>query len=467
MMPGDFRPPNIMNINNKRVRLLNKENFGEGPVVYWMSRDQRVNDNWALLHALALASERKRKVMVVFALTGEFPGAYLRHYDFMLRGLMEVEKRLCEKNIDFRLLTGRPPETLGQFLAQIRAGALVGDFDPLRIKKLWKKELLARISIPFYEVDAHNIIPCFHASGKQEFAAYTFRPKVRRQFDEFIEEFPGVQALPDKGRAVLATDWNKVMEWTSSNVDPGAGRLDQPLPGENAAGRMLEIFINENISRYHKERNDPNSGVVSNLSPYLHFGHISAQAVAIEILKKFPADPGAEAFLEELVVRRELSDNFCHYNPHYDSFEGFPDWAQKTLNLHRRDEREFIYTGEQFETARTHDPLWNAAQLEMVNTGKMHGYMRMYWAKKILEWSAAPEDALGTAIYLNDKYELDGRDPNGYTGCAWSIGGVHDRAWAGRQVYGKIRYMNERGAQRKFDTRRYIENNSLNPFRNS
>ncbi len=164
-----------------------------------------------------------------------------------------------------------------------------------------------------------------------------------------------------------------------------------------------------------------------------------------------------DAFLEELIIRRELSDNFCFYNPRYDSFDGFPEWARKTLNEHRKDRRPYLYSLEQFETAQTHDKLWNAAQTEMVKRGKMHGYMRMYWAKKILEWTPSPEVAMEVAIHLNNRYELDGRDPNGYAGIAWSIGGVHDRAWNERNIFGKIRYMSYNGCKSKFNIEGYVE----------
>jgi len=197
----------------------------------------------------------------------------------------------------------------------------------------------------------------------------------------------------------------------------------------------------------------------SNLSPYLHFGQISAQRIALEV-RKARLDPEAQkAFLEELIIRRELSDNYCYYNPDYDRPSGFPAWAQKTQATHQDDRREYDYSSEQLEKAQTHDPLWNAAQMEMVHKGKMHGYMRMYWAKKILEWTKSPEEAQRIAITLNDKYELDGRDPNGYTGIAWSIGGVHDRAWGERPVFGKIRYMSYNGSKSKFDVKGYIADN--------
>ncbi len=218
----------------------------------------------------------------------------------------------------------------------------------------------------------------------------------------------------------------------------------------------MGLFLSQKLAAYNERRNDPTLDGQSDLSPYLHFGQVSAQKLAWEVRRRALDTPSGDAFLEELIVRRELSDNFCLYNEKYDSFEGFPAWAQKSLNAHRGDKREFLYSPKQFENAATHDELWNACQREMVQRGKMHGYMRMYWAKKILEWSASPEEALATAIDLNDRYELDGRDPNGYAGVAWSIGGVHDRAWFERPVYGQIRYMNANGCKAKFDVASYL-----------
>ena len=191
----------------------------------------------------------------------------------------------------------------------------------------------------------------------------------------------------------------------------------------------------------------------------MHFGQISAQRVALTVQQFYQTFSSSKVFLEELIVRRELADNFCYFNTNYDSFNGFHNWAKETLNKHRNDKREFVYSLRDFENANTHEDLWNAAQKELLVTGKMHGYMRMYWAKKILEWTKSPEEALQISIYLNDKYELDGRDPNGYVGCAWSIGGVHDRAWKERKILGKIRYMNKNGAMRKFDVKAYIAAN--------
>jgi deoxyribodipyrimidine photo-lyase len=451
---------NGISVNKKRIDILNSKTAGEGPVVYWMSRDQRARDNWALVYAAGQALERSTGLIVVFAITDKFPGASIRHYDFMLRGLMLVEKDLAAKNIAFALITGNPPESLPEYLHSIKASLVVCDFDPLKIKKSWKRELLKNIQVPLYEVDAHNVVPCKVVSDKIEFGAYTIRPKIKRLIGEFLEEFPEIPVFgKQKMHQGMPADWPGVKKKLFQHIDSGVKIVDWIIPGENAAAKTFQLFLNDRYPVYNDKRNDPNSQAVSDMSPYLHFGQIASQRMALEMTKKFPSDQNTEAFLEELIVRKELSDNFCHYNPDYDSFEGFPRWARESLNAHRKDEREHIYTVDQFEQAITHDELWNAAQKEMVNRGKMHGYMRMYWAKKILEWSATPEDALETAIMLNDKYELDGRDPNGYTGCAWSIGGVHDRAWGERPVFGKVRYMNDKGARRKFDVGKYIQNN--------
>lgn len=442
------------NTKSGRLRILSKGEKSEGPVIYWMSRDQRVNDNWALLFAAEEAKQSTSEFIVIFTLTDNFLGATHRHYDFMLKGLMEVEEKLRNLNIPFKILCGDPVEKLTNLINSDKFSCLITDFDPLKVKREWKEKLANKISIPFYEVDAHNIVPCWIASPKQEFGAYTFRPKIKKLIHEYLTDIPDISAFSSSNLRYEKIDWNEIL--TTLNTDESVAPVDWITPGEKAAIDTLQFFIAKKLPDYQEKRNDPNGNSVSDLSPYLHFGQISAQRIAHEIISKIPSDANTEAFLEELIVRRELSDNFCYYNKYYDSFDGFPDWAKKSLNEHRKDEREYIYTKAEFEKALTRDPLWNAAQMEMVIKGKMHGYMRMYWAKKILEWTASPEEALKTAIYLNDKYELDGRDPNGYSGCAWSIGGVHDRAWGERPVFGKIRFMNANGAKRKFDTDTYI-----------
>lgn len=445
-------------MNLKRVRILKEGEMKPGPVVYWMSRDQRIYDNWALLYAQELALQNKVSLVVLFSLVSQFQEATIRHYGFMVKGLQEVEKNLAEKNIPFYLLFGPPERVIPKFIIEHEAGALVTDFSPLRIKKEWETGLAKNIEIPFYQVDAHNIIPCWVASPKQEYGAYTLRPKIGRALAEFLEEFQTLKKHPISWKnETEKIEWNKIEN--NLKVDTQVSELDWIKPGEKAAQQLLSHFLENKLSVYDEQRNDPTMEGQSNLSPYLHFGQISAQRVALEVQKSSVNNKSKEAFLEELVVRRELSDNFCFYNSNYDSFEGFPDWAKKTLNEHRKDQREYIYSLEQFEKAQTHDDLWNASQMQMVRKGKMHGYLRMYWAKKILEWTNSPEEAIKIAIYLNDKYELDGRDPNGYVGVAWSIGGVHDRAWREREIFGKIRYMSYNGMKSKFNIKAYIEQN--------
>jgi deoxyribodipyrimidine photo-lyase len=441
-------------MKQERRRLLKDGERKKGPVIYWMSRDQRAHDNWALLYAQELANRTDSALGVVFCLVPEFMRAGIRQYSFMIAGLQETEKNLQKKQIPFFLLEGTPDTLLRKFIQKHGISTLITDFDPLRIKIRWKKKVAQQIDIPFFEVDAHNIIPCWHASPKQEFAAYTFRPKVKRLADEFLESFPPLKRhlFPWKGKT--GAHWESAIN--SLSLDPKVKEIDWLKPGANAGKRLLNHFIEHKLPDYDGDRNDPNRDAQSDFSPYLHFGQVSAQRIALTLLKSAAQDRNREAFLEELIVRRELADNYCYYNPDYDNFLGFPDWAKKSLNEHRKDKRDYVYSQKQFEKGNTHDELWNAAQKQMVKTGKMHGYMRMYWAKKILEWTESPEQAQKIAIDLNDKYELDGRDPNGYTGIAWSIGGVHDRAWFNRPIFGKIRYMSAGGARSKFNVKDYI-----------
>ncbi|RJR20026.1 MAG: deoxyribodipyrimidine photo-lyase [Nitrospiraceae bacterium] len=443
-------------MTDNRARLVQEGKTIEGPVLYWMSRDQRMQDNWALCSAQHLALKQKVPLVAAFCLVPQFLGATIRQYGFMLRGLEELEAGLGKKLIPFILLTGAPDREIPRLVKKIGASCLITDFDPLKIKREWKQTVADRIDIPFYEVDAHNIVPCWTASPRQEYAAYTFRPKMRKLLPEFLQDIPLLINHPFafKGMREII-NWKKVR--SSLRVDNTVEEVDWLKPGEKAAKTMLRDFVKKKLPGYDKKRNDPTVDGQSNLSPYLHFGQISAQRIAIEVHSSPAPGNDKDAFLEELIVRRELSDNFCFYNTDYDSVEGFPSWARESLDKHSRKPREYIYSTEQFEHALTHDELWNAAQLEMVTKGKMHGYMRMYWAKKILEWTGSPEKAMEVAIYLNDRYELDGRDPNGYTGIAWSIGGVHDRAWNERRVFGKIRYMSYNGCKGKFDVKRYIE----------
>lgn len=428
---------------------------GHGPVAYWMSRDQRVSDNWALVFAQDTAIRHAVPLVVVFSIAGTFLGASRRQYGFMLRGLKQVAERLKGLSIPFFAIPGEPARVLPEFIERNSISLLVTDFDPLRIKARWREDVARAVHIPFYEVDTHNIVPCRLVSDKREYGAYTLRKKIGKLLSSFLGEIPAAQGHPyDFGREGKPLDPDGLLDLL--RVDASLKELPGRIAGEKEAAAVLSSFL-DHLDRYGTERNDPTRNGQSRLSPYLHFGQISAQRVALEVKRCHAKDTAKESFLEELIVRRELSDNYCHYTPHYDSFAAFPEWARKTLDDHRRDKRDYLYSRDELELAATHDPLWNAAQLQMVSTGSMHGYMRMYWAKKILEWTASPEEALSAAIYLNDRYQLDGRDPNGYAGIAWSIGGLHDRPWGERNIFGKIRYMSYNGCASKFNVKRYIE----------
>jgi deoxyribodipyrimidine photo-lyase len=420
-----------------------------------MQRDQRVTDNWALICARERAGALNQPLAVVFCLAPVFLNASETHFNFMRSGLEEVERDLRRLQIPFILLKGSADQILPRFILENKVGMLVTDFNPLNHVVFWKRKILAEIDIPVFEVDAHNILPCREISPKSEFSAMHLRNRISKRLNEFLVEFPAVQHLPEKN---LEHPW-KTGEYGMPVLAGVKTAINGNLPGARAARSHLDKFLQTGLAGYDRLRNDPTLDGQSGLSPYLHFGHISAQRVALEVSKQEGMTESRKAFLEELIVRRELADNFCHYNSEYDSFEGFHAWAKTTLNAHRGDPREYLYTDLQFRNAETHDPLWNAAQRELVNKGKMHGFMRMYWAKKILEWTGSPEEAIEVAIDLNDHYSLDGRDPNGYAGIAWSIGGVHDRAWGERPVFGKIRYMNYQGCRRKFDVAAYIRQN--------
>ncbi len=443
-------------VDETRVRVLNKNDAGIGPIVYWMQRDQRVEDNWALLYAQEQALEQEVPLYAVFSLVSNFAWASWRQYEFMLRGLEEAAQRLAELNISFHILQGDPTETVPKFVKRVGAGELVTDFNPLRFVREWKDAVSDSVSVRMTEVDAHNIIPCWVASDKEEIAAYTFRPKVHRKLREYLTDFPEVVPHPYVAEAASEPDFEELLKTVLANRT--VGPVDWLAPGSLAAKDRVRHFILNKLSAYGIDHNDPTQEGQSNLSPYLHFGQLSAQWLARQVSQAYDTNKESrEAFLEELLVRRELADNFCYYNQAYDQVVGAHAWAQKTIAEHAGDVREYVYDKEIFESGKTHDELWNAMQMQFVKEGKLHGWCRMYWAKKILEWTPDVQTAIDTALYLNDKYSLDGNDPNGFTGVMWSICGVHDRAWNQRPIFGRIRYMNYASAKRKFEVNAYID----------
>lgn len=441
-------------IHPERVRPLNLAKVRRGDfVLYWMQAAQRAECNHALEFAVRKANEMGRPLVAFFGLTPDFPGANERHYAFLLEGLAETQDALRARGV--RLVVRRGPPDEGVVRLGRRAALAVTDDGHLRVERGWRRRAAAGLACPLIEVATNTVVPVDTASPKEEYSAATLRPKIYRHLDRFLVPLAETGLRKDS----LGLDLDSLDPADTGRVlaglqpDRSAGRVPALRGGTSEARRLLREFLAGKLAGYAVDRNDPSLDATSRLSPYLHFGQVSPLFVALEVMKAPPY--GRAPFLEELIVRRELSFNFVRYNPAYDRFAGLPEWSRATLREHARDGREFTYSPAQLEAARTHDPYWNAAQQEMVLSGRMHGYMRMYWGKKILEWSSSPERAFRTALALNDRYEMDGRDPNGFAGVAWCFG-KHDRPWARRAIFGTVRYMNAAGLRRKFDADAYV-----------
>ena len=474
----------IQQKNNSRILNLNKTKteriINKNCVIYVMSRDQRVFDNHSLAEALDRANENNLPLIVVFILYPSIKNRSINQFFWMIEGLKQVEKKLNKLGVKFIVKAGKFSEVIHLVNNELKPESIYFDFSPLRGPQKVKLDFAIGADVGCYVVDTHNIVPVWEASNKEEIGARTLRPKIVKKLNLFFVE-PDSNYIVINKSEVYFNDWDNLTKSVSGNF---INNYKPTLPtGEDFALRVLSEFIENKINDYGELRNDPSNNFLSDLSPYLHFGQISSLRIALEINKKIPnviedfkkislgvvkkenfnsIKQSVYSFFDELIIRKELSDNFCFYNKNYDSLDGIKPWAIETLKNHQTDIRENIYTFKQLENAETHDEAWNSAQIQMKTTGKMHGYMRMYWAKKILEWSKTPEEALTSAIKLNDLYELDGYDPNGYVGCMWSIGGIHDRGWTERSIFGKIRFMNFNGLKRKFNIEKYIKD-WLNP----
>ncbi len=442
-------------IQKERMRALNKNEVRKGAyVLYWMQASQRAEYNHALEYAIRKGNELHQPIIVFFGITDHFPEANERHYTFMLEGIREVKQSLEKRGIQMVILLKSPD--MGTIPLAKKASLVIVDRGYLRVQREWRNIVADQIDCPLIQVESDVIVPVEETSPKEEYAAATIRSKIHRKLSYFLVPLkqiePAVDSLSLDFDSFDIDDIGKAI--SKLRIDRSVQKVSSFQGGTKEARNHLEIFLEGKLDQFAELRNDPTLDYLSHMSPYLHFGQISPLFIALKALET--KSPGTEAFLEELVVRRELSMNFVFYNEKYDSFEAVPEWAKKTLRAHQKDKRQYTYTLEELESAKTHDPYWNAAQKEMVIKGKMHGYMRMYWGKKIIEWSKVPEEAFRIALYLNNKYELDGRDPNGFTGVAWCFG-KHDRPWGERPIFGNVRYMNDKGLRRKFDADGYVK----------
>ncbi len=442
-------------IEKQRIHKLNENNYTNGNyVLYWMHLSQRVHYNHSLVYAADVADKLKLPLLVFFGLTDNYPEANQRHYQFMLEGLNETSRELEKRNIKMIVWIIDPVD--GVLNLSVNAAAVVTDFGYLKVSKDWISRAAEGIKTKFEAVESNIIVPVKTASVKEEYAAATFRPKMMKLINLYLSKVKDVKvsrsSLDFKLKGVDLSRIDLILG--ELEIDNTVQSVDWIKGGTSNALKLLNRFIKNKLNEYPDKRNHPSLDFSSHMSPYLHFGQISPVYIALKVLNT--ESPGRDGFLEELIIRRELSFNFVYYNKEYDSVSSLPNWAMESLLKHEPDHREIIYTKSEFEKAQTHDIYWNAAQNELVSTGKMHNYMRMYWGKKIIEWTDGPDSAFEYMVYFNNRYALDGRDPSSYAGIAWCLG-KHDRPWGERVIFGKIRYMNDKGLERKFDMVPYVK----------
>jgi len=445
------------NVEPERIRRLTRNDIpSDGTyVLYWMQAAQREHHNPALEYAVQRANDLQQPLLVGFGLMEDYPDANLRHYRFMLQGLADARRALAERGIKLVVRRGSPDGValeLGQ-----EASLIVTDRGYTRIQRRWRKRVAEEATSPVFQVETNLIVPVEMASDKREYAARTIRRKLREHYRKFLNALIPTevrkQSLPlhVTGMAIDQPDDVCARLKLDRSVEP----VDRFTGGQREAQRVFRNFLGDRLAGYGPNRNQPQTDDVSFMSMYLHFGQISPVWLALQLEERRDHRESRDTYGEELLVRRELAHNFTHFESDYDRYPALPDWAKATLREHQNDRREYTYTRRELENASTHDPYWNAAMKEMRHTGYMHNYMRMYWGKKILEWTNTPEYAYEVALELNNKYFIDGRDPNSYAGVAW-IFGLHDRPWVERPIFGKVRYMNASGLERKCDPKAYV-----------
>lgn len=431
--------------------------FGKGPVAYVCDREMRVANNRALFLAAELAADRNAPLVVLGVSDTSWSYGNFRHLATEAGSFAVMVPKLAERGVPlFPFFGDAAADRAAEFVGTLAPAALVFDFSPLAPQLALRKRLSEVGNCPAFEVDSRNAVPARTVTDKQEVAARTFRPKFWKKFVEPSSplpfgEFPEV---PVRYSCPAPESVESALE--NAECDRSVPPVASFVAGEDEARKKLADFVSLRLPAYAESRNDPNSGASSGLAAYFRNGNLAPEEVIAAVRASAASDESKDAFLEEYLVRRELSDNYCLRNSRYAELGGAPGWALETLAAHSADPRMPRYSESAFEAGETYDDLWNACQNELVTTGKIASYLRMYWAKKILEWSDSPAEAHRIALRLNDRYALDGRSPNGYVGVLWSIAGLHDRPWFEREVYGSIRYMNRNGCERKFDVPAYV-----------
>lgn len=439
-------------IDDERVTPLNDHEPGDGDhVLYWMQAAVRTRDNHALEFAVRTANDLGLPLLVGFGLDPDYEDATARTLRFVVEGLRDVAAGLARRDIPFAFRHGPPAEIARELAGE--AAAIVTDRNYLRDPRRWRREIAAESTVAMWEVEANVVVPVAVASDTREWAARTIRPKLHREYERFVVR---LRTTPlDRSGSGLPRGFSPD-EPADVLRDLGVDQPgESPLPGgENAAYATLTAFIDGALSGYGSGGEPVRDGGESHLSAYLHYGHISPVEILRRVLEQ-PASESRDEFVEEVLVRRELAHNFVWFEPDYDSFSALPDWARESLRDHGDDERPARYTKRELAEAATDDPYWNAAMVEMRETGLLHNRLRMYWGKRIIEWTNTPEYAYRVALELNNRYLLDGRDPNSFANVGW-VFGLHDQAFKEREVFGKVRPMTAGGLERKIDADRYV-----------
>lgn len=469
----------ILSVLNRRIRTLSKNENTKDPtlndsskkesgdemnkvnILLLLTRDFRVQDNWSVIHAIDCANKKKANLLACTYLNRKekISERYIKNKLQVLKNLQKEFKKL---NIPFYILPVFMVDEIMEFIRIHQIKMVICDFSPTREHRRFISNIVQSAQerkVIVRQVDSHNIVPLWITSQQEEYSARLIRSKINFHLATFLTEYIPVEPLNQKISYEEELDINKILQkLTVESTLPLSKKYEF---SEQKAKEVLDHFIKKKLEKYNVKRNDPNGNVNSSLSPYLNFGLISSQRCVLEVNRfvrknrSINTVSGKEAFNEEIIIRKELADNFCYYNKNYDTIEGAKEWARSTLTKHDSDERDYIYDYEDFKNGKTHDALWNCCQIQLIEEGIIHGYMRMYWAKKILEWTKNHKTALSFAIRLNDELAIDGKSANGYCGVMWSIVGIHDQGWKERNIFGKIRYMNLKGCENKFDVNQF------------
>lgn len=449
-----------MDFNKKRCRILNENKTKNKNILYYIN-SLRIEDNWAIIYSINLANNLNSKCYLVFNVFPNFLNSSIRHYSFLYEGLQELEKESEKYNISFNLLYGDPILNVKKFIQEYNIGYLIIEQQPLKLfKELVEK--FKTFDINIHQIDVRNIFPVWIISDHKEYSARTLRIKINKNKNEFLTEFP--ELLKCNNRAKNGNN-NFDIFLKKIIYDKNVKQIkdkDKFIGGYKNGMKQLQLFLTKNIKYYNnfiksQEEMYTNS---SRLSFWIHFGMISSQRCVLEAQKIINSNnkKQVERFIEQIMVRKELSDNFCYYENNYTSFDSGPNWAKKTLDKHINDKRNIIYTLKDLENYKTEDQIWNMCQKYMIDYGYLFGILRIYWAKKVLQWCKSHQEAIDTLVYLNDKYFIDGRDPNGYVGIMWSIMGLHDRPFFEREIYGTIRLSGINSVKKQIDIKKFILN---------